>query len=135
MENKSNKPAHDKLHSKTLNDAVNKENLAFDEDKNSFEFDVDSRDPEYDHPSDYETVSDGAVDDDSTYDNSNPFVGDEYAKKKDLVVDELLESGMHLDKGESVKLSIEDKILSKTPEDDREDLDEEGYPINDIVKK
>lgn len=135
MENKSQKPAKDKLYSSNGNDEINNENLAFDEDKKSFELDVNSEDPDYDHPSDYETISDGAVDDDSTYDNSNPYVGDEYASKKEIAKDELLEAGMHVDKGESVKLNIEDKILSKTPEDDRDDLDEEGYPINDAAKK
>jgi hypothetical protein len=135
MENKSLKPDPDKLHTKSLNDATKEENLAFDKDKKSFEFDVNSADEDYDHPSDYETVSEGAIDDDSTYDNSNPYVGDEYASKKEIADDELLESGMHLDKGESVRLSIEDKILSKTPEDDRDDLDEEGYPVNDEPKK
>ena len=39
---------------------------------------------------------------------------------------------MHVDiKGDSVLLSAEDEILARTAEDDRDDLDEEGYPRND----
>jgi len=109
----------------------NSENLSYDENKQSYEFDVKGRDRDYDHPMGYETIAAGAVDDDSTYDEANPYVGDEYAKDEDIINKELNELGMHIDYGESVKLSPEDEILARTPEDSRNDLDEEGYPIND----
>ena len=39
---------------------------------------------------------------------------------------------MHIDNdGDSVLLSPEDEILARTEEDERDDLDEEGYPKND----
>jgi hypothetical protein len=38
---------------------------------------------------------------------------------------------MHIDNGQSVELNPEDELLGRTVEDDREDLDEEGYPVND----
>ncbi|WP_262889285.1 hypothetical protein [Pedobacter panaciterrae] len=38
---------------------------------------------------------------------------------------------MHVDNGKSVKLNPEDEFLGRTAEDDRDDLDEEGYPVND----
>lgn len=106
----------------------NADQLAYDPDKQSFALDVDDTDPDYDHPSDYETVAEGAADDDSTYDNSNPYVGDEYADLDDLIEDDLEEGGMRIE-GE-VKLKPMDKKLAETPEDLRDDLDEEGYPIN-----
>lgn len=103
--------------------------LAYDPDKQSFSLDVEDSDPDYDHPSDYETVAEGAADDDSTYDNSNPYVGDEYADLDELIEDDLEEGGMRIVEGE-VKLKPIDKKLAETPEDLRDDLDEEGYPIN-----
>jgi len=126
-----NKGSDDKLHSTTENGEVNKENLSFDERKQSYELDVKGTEPDYDHPMGYETVATGAVDDDSTYDEANPYVGDEYASDDEIADDKLEELGMHVDNGESVKLSAEDEILARTPEDNRDDLDEEGYPIND----
>lgn len=130
-----NKPAQDKLHSTTENGGIDRLNLSFDETKQSYELDVKGTDKDYDHPMPYETVAAGAKDDDSTYDEANPYVGDEYAKDDDIANDELDELGMHVDNGESVKLSPEDEILARTPEDDRDDLDEEGYPINDSPEK
>ena len=38
---------------------------------------------------------------------------------------------MHIDSGKIVELSPTDEALARTPEDDRDDLDEEGYPKND----
>jgi hypothetical protein len=106
----------------------NADQLAYDLDKQSFSLDVEDSDPDYDHPSDYDTVAEGAADDDSTYDNSNPYVGDEYADLDELIEDDLEEGGMRIE-GE-VKLKPIDKKLAETPEDLRDDLDEEGYPIN-----
>jgi hypothetical protein len=39
--------------------------------------------------------------------------------------------GMHIDNGEIVDLDPIDEVLGRTPEDRRDDLDEEGYPKND----
>ena len=135
MADNENKPSQDKIHTTTENSEINKENLSYDERKQSYELDVKGDDKDYDHPMGYETVAAGAVDDDSTYDEANPYVGDEYANETDMVDDKLEELGMHVDHGESVKLSPEDEILARTPEDSRDDLDEEGYPINDTPEK
>lgn len=123
--------ANDKLHSMGLGETKDFENLSFDKDKNSFEFDVKGNDTEYDHPLPYDTSAPNGEDSISTYDESNPYIGSEYDNMKEM--NERLDgAGMRIDNsGESVVLSPEDEILSRTAEDDRDDLDEEGYPIND----
>lgn len=131
MANNENNGSKDKLRSTTEGSEVNKENLSYDKHKESYELDVKGTDKDYDHPMGYETVAAGAKDDDSTYDEANPYVGDEYARNEEVADDNLEELGMHVDNGESLKLNPEDEILARTPEDNRDDLDEEGYPIND----
>lgn len=128
----NHKPSNDKLHPSDLGETKDFNDLSYDKDKQSYEFDVKGEDKEYDHPVPYETISAGAIDDDSTYDEANPYVGDEYATDIVKAKDKLEELGMHIDsKGESVLLSAEDEILARTEEDLRDDLDEEGYPKND----
>ena len=125
-------PANDKLHPSDLGETKDFNDLSFDKEKQSYEFDVKGEEKDYDHPMPYETVPTGAVNDDSTFDEANPFVGDEYATDVDKAQGKLEELGMHVDdNGESVLLNAEDAILARTPEDDRDDLDEEGYPKND----
>lgn len=123
--------ANDKLHPTDLGETRDFDNLAYDKEKNSFEFDVKGEDAQYDHPLPYDTSAPNGEDSMSTYDESNAYVGSEYDEDKER--DERLdEAGMHIDNsGEIVALSPEDEILSRTPEDDRDDLDEEGYPVND----
>ncbi|MCY1512666.1 hypothetical protein D9M68_471360 [compost metagenome] len=124
--------ANDKLHPSDLGETKDFNDLSFDQEKQSYELDVKGRDQQYDHPMPYETVAAGAIDDDSTFDEANPYVGDEYATNKEKIKDKMDELGMHVDgSGESVEISPEDRILSRTAEDDRDDLDEEGYPKND----
>lgn len=123
--------AADKLHPTDLGETKDFNDLSFDKDKNTYELDVKGEDKDYDHPMPYDTVATGSIDDDSTYDEANPYVGDEYADKAEVIEEGLDEMGMHVDNGESVLLSAEDEILARTPEDDRDDLDEEGYPVND----
>lgn len=124
--------ANDKLHPSDLGETKDFNDLAYDSEKQSYELDVKDENSDYDHPMPYETVATGAIDDNSTFDEANPYVGDEYATDEEKVNDKLEELGMHIDnEGESVLLSPEDEILARTPEDDRDDLDEEGYPIND----
>ena len=96
--------------------------LSFNKNKQSYEFDVKGEDKDYDHPMPYETVPTGAVDDNSTFDEANPYVGDEYATDEEKVNDKLDELGMHIDtKGESVLLDPEDELLARTEEDFRDD--------------
>ena len=43
--------------------------------------------------------------------------------------------GMHIDNaGSIVNVDPIDEVLGHTPEDDRDDLDEEGYPKNDTPR-
>lgn len=135
MENDKKENYKNKVTTKTGGSEINKKNLSFDEHKKSYELDVKGTNEEYDHPMGYETVAKGAADDDSTYDNSNPYIGDEYANKAEIADDELEGLGMHVDNGQSVKVGKNDEALAHVPEDDRDDLDEEGYPKNDQKTK
>lgn len=123
--------AKDKLHATDLGETKDFDNLSYDKDKNSFEFDVRGKDEDYDHPLPYDTSAPNGEDSISTYDESNPYIGSEYDHEKEMS-ERLDGAGMRIDhSGESVELSPEDEILSRTAEDERDDLDEEGYPLND----
>ncbi|ADY52845.1 hypothetical protein Pedsa_2296 [Pseudopedobacter saltans DSM 12145] len=108
-------------------------NLNYDEEQNSFELDLapdKSTDKDYQHLDPYETTAPNGDDFNSDYDEANPFIGDEYDKNASLEtnVDAL---GMHISDDEDLTLTEEDIEDAKTPEDYRDDLDEEGYPKND----
>ncbi|WP_164112709.1 MULTISPECIES: hypothetical protein [Sphingobacterium] len=109
-------------------EALEVNDLAFDEEKGSYRFDVEDNDPDWDHPADYDTLSRGAEDDASTYDVSNPFVGSEYSDLDDLKQEDLENSGMRITNKKNLKVSKLDRDLAKDEEDFRDDLDEEGYP-------
>jgi hypothetical protein len=117
-----------------LGETIDKEDLKFNEDEQSFEYDVKSDDPDYDHPDPYNTAAKNGADIDSTYDESNPTAVDEYIKDESLETD-VDKLGMHIDDGSIVEVDPVDEVLSRTPEDEREDLDEEGYPKNDTPMK
>ncbi|MFS2021930.1 hypothetical protein ACEN88_35910, partial [Massilia sp. CT11-108] len=79
----------------------------------------------------YHTTAKNGEDFNSTYDEANPYdVDGEFDEDRSLETD-VDELGMHIDNGESVEVDPVDAALSHTPEDDRYDLDEEGYPKND----
>lgn len=114
-----------------LGETINKEQLSFDAENNSYEFDVKSDDPDYDHPDPYNTAAKNGEDFNSTYDEANPYAVDEYIPNENLETD-VDSLGMHIDTtGSIVELDPIDEVLGHTPEDDRDDLDEEGYPKND----
>jgi hypothetical protein len=116
-----------------LGETIDSEDLAFDDDENSFEYDVKSDDPDYQHADPYNTAAKNGEDMNSTYDEANPYdAGEEYIPNESLETD-VDKLGMHIDDGEIVELDVTDKVLAHTPEDDRDDLDEEGYPKNDRV--
>ena len=100
------------------------QDLSYNEQEDSYEMDVNDADPDWEHPMDYDTISEGAQDDDSTYDEANPFVGEEYATRDELQEDALQDDQMHIDRGPIVHLSTEDEKLAENQEDQREDLDE-----------
>jgi hypothetical protein len=114
-----------------LGETIDKEQLKFNEEDNSYEIDVKSDDPDYDHPDPYQTSAKNGEDMNSTYDEANPYdTADEYIPNESLETD-VDKLGMHVSDGEIVEVDPIDELLSHTPEDDRDDLDEEGYPKND----
>jgi len=121
----------DKTLKDELGETIDKEQLTYNPEKNSYEFDVKSDDPDYDHPDPYDSTAKNGDDISSTYDEANPYdVEDEYAAKRSIETD-VDQLGMHIDDGSIVELDAADAALAHTPEDDRDDLDEEGYPKND----
>ncbi len=115
----------------SLGETIDKEQLSFNAEDNSYEFDVTSDDPDYDHPDPYNTAAKNGEDFNSTYDEANPYAVDEYIPNENLETD-VDKLGMHIDtRGSIVDLDPIDEVLGHTPEDDRDDLDEEGYPKND----
>jgi hypothetical protein len=104
-------------------------NLKYNEEENSYELDVEGEDNEYRHPDPYDTAADNGDDMNSDYDEANPYVGDEYEKHS--LKDDIDKLGMHETDSNHLKMSKRDEDLSHTSEDDRKDLDAEGYPIKD----
>ncbi|WP_069660700.1 hypothetical protein [Arcticibacter eurypsychrophilus] len=111
---------------------VDKEDLKYNEEEGSYEIDVESEDPDYVHPDPYDTSVKNGSDSDSDFDEANPTANDEYDRANDEDDDGIDEYGMHIDSGKIVVLDKLDEELSETPEDERGDLDEEGYPKNDV---
>ncbi|QJD95206.1 hypothetical protein HH214_04590 [Mucilaginibacter robiniae] len=105
--------------------------LKYDPDTDSYEIQVESDDPDYDPPALFDTAAPSGSDFDSSYDEANPYdtLG-EYDKNRSLETD-ADQLGMHIDDGKITELDPVDEMLARTPEDDRDDLDEEGYPKND----
>src|SRR5690606_34353232 len=118
-------------------DRGNIENLRYNEREDSFEYDSDpdtkdypNEEREYQQEDPYDTTAPQGEDDNSDWDEANQYVGDEYDPDKSLETD-VEELGMHIDNGRITRLSKEDEKLAETPEDERDDLDEEGYPKRD----
>ncbi len=112
-------------------------NLKYNEEEDSFEYDVEkeessypNEEAEYQHDDPYDSAAPHGEDDNSDWDEANQYLGDEYDKKRSLETD-VDELGMHIDHGRITRLNKKDRDLSRTAEDSRTDLDEEGYPIND----
>jgi len=125
----------DRLLKDELGETIDKEDLNYNPEDDSYEYDVKSDDPDYDHPDPYNTSVKNGEDFNSTYDEANPYdVDGEFDEKRSLETD-VDDLGMHIDHGEIVEVDPTDAALSHTPEDDRDDLDEEGYPKNDEFLK
>ena len=113
-----------------LGETIDEEQLNYNKEDNSFEYDVKSEDPDYDHPDPYHTSAKNGEDFNSTYDEANPYdTADEYIPNESLETD-VDQLGMHISEGKIVETDPLDEALSRTEEDDRDDLDEEGYPKN-----
>jgi hypothetical protein len=119
-----------------LGETIDKEDLNYNADDDSFEYDVKSDDPDYDHPDPYKTSVKNGEDMNSTYDEANPYdtADGEYSGKRSLETD-VDDLAMHIDNGDIIEVDPADAALAHTPEDDRDDLDEEGYPKNDEFYK
>lgn len=119
--------------SKTKVDQHELRDLAFNEADDSFELDVESEDKDYYHPDPYHTSVKGGSDFNSDYDEANREANNEYRKMNPEDKHQLMseEYGMHIDNGDITRVKPIDELLSHTDEDDRDDLDEEGYPVND----
>jgi hypothetical protein len=125
----------DKSLKDSLGEESDAEDLTYNADDDSFEYDVESDDPDYDHPDPYNTSVKNGADMNSTYDEANPYDAvDEYIPNESLETD-VDDMAMHIDKGNIVRVDRVDDVLSRTPEDKRDDLDEEGYPKNDTPKR
>lgn len=126
--------ANDKLHSMNLGETKDFNNLSYDRDSNSFEFDVKGKERDYDHPLPYETSAPNGEDSISTYDEANPYVGSEYDDEEEQIEENFKSAAMRVGDETILEVDPEDEVLSRTEEDYRDDLDEEGYPVNDRKK-
>lgn len=107
---------------------INVEDLAFDFDLNSYELDVINKDPDYIHHDPYDTAVENGRDANSDFDESNPTAMKEYDKNASLETDlEALAMHVESDREDFFK----EENFSETSEDNRDDLDLEGYPKND----
>ncbi len=104
--------------------------LEYNEESDSYELDVEGSAEDYRHPDPYDTSAKDGEDMNSDWDEANLVVGDEYDKKGSFDED-MEEAAIHIDHGGILELNPIDEALAETPEDLREDLDEEGYPKND----
>ena len=111
-----------------LNMQTNIDDLAFDQEKNSYEMDVIGDDPEYVHHDPYDTAVKNGGDAFSDFDEANPTAINEYDKNSSLETD-LNVLAMHVENEDDI--IAEEESFSETPEDNRDDLDSEGYPKND----
>ncbi|MDA9555426.1 hypothetical protein N9R54_04255 [Pelobium sp.] len=129
MKNKKKNSANERFNRNGASDLRDNEaqNLKYNQQEDSFELDIESDDEEYQHEDPYDTVADAGEDMNSDYDQANPYVGDEYDKNLSLITD-AEKLGMRITTDDYFQLDEFDAEIGKTPEDDREDLDDEGYP-------
>jgi len=107
------------------------EDLRYNETEDSFELDPETGEKEYRHPQPYDTAAPEGEDDNSTYDEENPYTPNEYRDKQRDMKDELEELDATVTDDQLTQRNEVDEQLAKTPEDDRGDLDAEGYPHRD----
>jgi len=108
------------------------EDLKYNEENDSFELDVESEEgDEYQHDDPYNTTAPQGEDDNSYWDEANPEANEEYRDKQGAVDRRVDELSMRVVDEQAMRLSDDDEQLAATPEDERDDLDEEGYPLRD----
>ncbi|HWK59430.1 MAG TPA: hypothetical protein VNQ80_18955 [Parapedobacter sp.] len=107
------------------------EDLRYNETEDSFELDPETADREYRHPQPYNTAAPEGEDDNSTYDEENPYTPNEYRDKRSEMKGELEELDATVTDEQLTQLDEVDEQLANTSEDARGDLDAEGYPRRD----
>lgn len=110
------------------------EDLRFNDEAGSFELDAETPDPPdtaYQHPDPHDTAVPGATDHMSTYDEANQFTPNEYRDIPEEIADNLETLNEAETRDRFIDLDKADEKLAETPEDERGDLDEEGYPVRD----
>jgi len=107
------------------------EDLRYNEAEDSFELDPETADSEYRHPQPYHTAAPEGEDDNSTYDEENPYTPNEYRDKESEMKGELEELDATVTDEQLTQLDEVDEQLANTAEDNRGDLDAEGYPRRD----
>lgn len=106
------------------------QDLKYNAEEDSFELDVEGDDSDdYIHENPYDTAAEDGDDMNSDWDEANLEVGDEYQEFNEE--EEVEKLGMRIDKRRILELDPLDEKLAETPEDQRTDLDEEGYPKRD----
>ena len=127
----------DKRWKEDLGETRDIDDLSYVEEKDSFEVDVPQQDDVYDHPNPYRTSPVNKSDYDSDFDEANKEALDQYTDEREGQLEDegFDEDGIHIDDGDIVRLDPVDESLAETPEDQRDDLDEEGYPKNDEPMK
>ncbi len=107
------------------------EDLRYNESEDSFELDPETADKEYRHPQPYNTAAPEGEDDNSSYDEENPYTPNEYRDNESEMKGELEELDATVTGKQLTQLNEVDEQLANTPEDSRGDLDAEGYPRRD----
>lgn len=110
------------------------EDLNYNDEAGSFELDTEQPlppDAEYQHPDPHDTAVPGALDHMSTYDEANKYTPNESSDNPDRLADQLESIDEEDVRDRFIELSDTDEKLAETHEDERGDLDEEGYPKRD----
>lgn len=106
------------------------EDLKYNDARDSFELDVEQQESDaYQHSDPYNTAAPHGEDDNSYWDEANPEANEEYKDKPSDVQNRMDE--LEVIDDDALRLSKTDERLAETPEDKRDDLDEEGYPVRD----
>ncbi|PRD46864.1 hypothetical protein [Sphingobacterium haloxyli] len=103
------------------------EDLEFNEAEDSFELDPETGDNAYDHPLPYDTAAPQGEDNNSTYDEENPYTQNEYQDKKEPLEGEI-DNFDDVLVDDSVQLDEMDEDLSVQPAQQDPDVEDDGYP-------
>jgi len=116
---------HPDRYERTIGSA-NSVNLRFDAVANSYLLDIDFKSKQYLHLDPYDSAAQNGNDSLSTFDEANVYDAAEEFQNGISLENNLDKLGMHMTGISSFTLSAADRLLEHTPEDDRDDLDEEG---------